>query len=158
MRRVVVSWHGWRLGPLPAWRGISGAACALVHAGSLPAGTSQPRQANRPRLANEALSISLSCVCPKSPGPQRRVERAHAMIETLAAVGLASNIISFIDFGTKLFSRSRKIYNSADGAIDEHASLSIISSDLQKLSASLEIPPHVSGVWRPCSTERWRLI
>ena len=53
------------------------------------------------------------------------------MAEALAIIGLASNIISFIDFGTKLASVSRDIRDSSHGTTAEVKQLADIAASLE---------------------------
>ncbi|KAI1270737.1 hypothetical protein F5Y18DRAFT_422239 [Xylariaceae sp. FL1019] len=52
-------------------------------------------------------------------------------METLAAVGLAGNILSFVDFSAKLLVSARAIYKSAAEASPENHVLQIIAEDVQ---------------------------
>ena len=58
-------------------------------------------------------------------------------LESLAALGLAANIIQFVDFGHKLFSESRALYKATDKWVEESAELEIISKALKRLSNDL---------------------
>lgn len=55
------------------------------------------------------------------------------MAESIAAIGLAGNIIQFISFTFVLVSKSREIYYSASGAADEIVDLEIIAQDIEIL-------------------------
>jgi hypothetical protein len=63
-------------------------------------------------------------------------------LETVAALGVANAVVQFVDFGTKLISKGKEIYRSADGVLADHAEHAAISSRLadltRALSASLE--------------------
>ncbi|KAI0152770.1 hypothetical protein GGR57DRAFT_469050 [Xylariaceae sp. FL1272] len=52
-------------------------------------------------------------------------------METLAAIGLAGNILSFVDFTAKLLVSARTIYKSASDASPENHVLQIIAQDVQ---------------------------
>ncbi|OGM41660.1 hypothetical protein ABOM_009958 [Aspergillus bombycis] len=58
-------------------------------------------------------------------------------MDPLAAVGLASNIISFIDFTWELVTGAWSVYKSADGTTVENATLGTIITDLEKASSQL---------------------
>lgn len=45
-------------------------------------------------------------------------------MDPLSSLGVAGNVIQFIDFGIKLVSRFKQIYRSADGALQENNDLS----------------------------------
>ena len=57
------------------------------------------------------------------------------MAETLAIIGLASNIISFIDFGLKLFSGIGTVRDSLHGTTPEIRELDQILEDVRRLNA-----------------------
>lgn len=58
-------------------------------------------------------------------------------MDALAGIGLASSIISFVDFGSKLLSKAREIAISADGALSENLDLELVTEDLRNLSDNL---------------------
>lgn len=57
-------------------------------------------------------------------------------MDPLSALGIAGNVIQFIDFATKLFDGSREVYRSATGASQETLNLSNIAKELSGLSKS----------------------
>lgn len=57
----------------------------------------------------------------------------------LAALGLASNVISFISFAGDLISKGHEIYNSADGSLIENLALETVTRSLQDLSSGLSL-------------------
>jgi hypothetical protein len=59
-------------------------------------------------------------------------------MEAVAAVGLAGNIIQFIDFAAKVVTKGHRIYQSADGSLSEYNDLQLITSDLLVLQTKLE--------------------
>ena len=58
-------------------------------------------------------------------------------MEALAAVGLAGNIVQFIDFSCKLFEQSTSIYRSRAGTATGAQSLESVTDDLQSLTTNL---------------------
>jgi hypothetical protein len=56
----------------------------------------------------------------------------------LSALGLAGNIVQFINFRSKLVCKGRQIYKSSDRALDPHVDLEAITNDLVQLSAQIE--------------------
>lgn len=58
-------------------------------------------------------------------------------METLAAVGLAGNIVQFIDFTYKLFNGAASIHNSRSGLAKGVQDLETVTQDLQDLCAKL---------------------
>lgn len=67
------------------------------------------------------------------------------MIESLAAISLAGNIIQFISFSSELLSKSREIYHSASGISNENVDLKIISQDIGRFSDQILSDARSSG-------------
>lgn len=59
------------------------------------------------------------------------------MIEGLAAIGLAGNIIQFISFSYVLVSKSVEIHQSASGQSNHNIDLHIVSQDIRKFSSGI---------------------
>ncbi len=59
------------------------------------------------------------------------------MAETLAIIGLASNIISFIEFGLNLVSGIGMVRDSQHGTTSEICQLELIVEDVQRLNAEV---------------------
>ena len=55
-------------------------------------------------------------------------------MDPLTALGLASNIVQFVDFTSKLISTTQKLYVSSSGAKDEHLELEILARNIQDLA------------------------
>ena len=60
-------------------------------------------------------------------------------LESLAALSLAGNIVQFVDFGCRLFSKSRELYRSSDGVLAENVELENIANSLTALSKGLRV-------------------
>ena len=60
-------------------------------------------------------------------------------LESLAALSLAGNIVQFVDFGCRLFSKSRELYGSSDGVLAENAELENIANSLTAMSKGLTV-------------------
>jgi len=58
-------------------------------------------------------------------------------MDPLSALSIASNVIQFVDFGCKLFSRSRQLYKSLDGALSDNVVVEVLAHDLESLSNNL---------------------
>jgi NACHT domain len=58
-------------------------------------------------------------------------------MEVLAAIGLAGNIIQFINFGGKLISKMAEIHKSGTGALAENIDIETATNDLTLLSTKL---------------------
>ena len=63
-------------------------------------------------------------------------------MEALAAVGLAGNLVQFIDFTCKLFDQATSIYHSQAGAGQDTQSLQSITKSLEQVSTSLYESAH----------------
>ncbi|EHK42170.1 hypothetical protein TRIATDRAFT_146839, partial [Trichoderma atroviride IMI 206040] len=59
------------------------------------------------------------------------------MADPLSALGLASNIVQFISFGSTLLSKGLEIHKSADGALVKYSELEAITMNLEELSRGL---------------------
>jgi len=70
-------------------------------------------------------------------------------MDPLTALSVATSVVSFVDFGSKLLSKSRKLYKSSNGVLSEHVDLQIIALDIATLAQGLrrKLPEH-----RPLST------
>jgi hypothetical protein len=53
-------------------------------------------------------------------------------METIAAIGLAGTIVQFLQFSLDLFSRSKQLYRSSQGALAEAVDTKVIANDLLK--------------------------
>jgi len=58
-------------------------------------------------------------------------------MEALAAVGLASSVVQFVDFATKIISKGYQYQRSVDGVLDENVELQAIADCLDQLSKGL---------------------
>ena len=61
------------------------------------------------------------------------------MADPLTLIGLASNIIAFIDFGVKLVSAVKSIQDSAEGTLPEISDLGLIVNDIRVANANLKL-------------------
>ena len=59
------------------------------------------------------------------------------MLEPLTALGLAANLLQFIELGIKVTSKTRDIHNSATGALVENLDLEILTDDLSTVARRL---------------------
>ncbi|KAI0182255.1 hypothetical protein EV127DRAFT_476064 [Xylaria flabelliformis] len=62
------------------------------------------------------------------------------VLEALSAIGLAANIIQFIDYTYRILSESQEIFHSASGISAQHADIEAIAVSLSELSSTL-VPP-----------------
>ena len=56
------------------------------------------------------------------------------MLDPFSALSLASNIVQFVDFSSKLISNSAELYSSKTGSIAKHKELESLYLDLHQLS------------------------
>ncbi|ORX92514.1 hypothetical protein BCR34DRAFT_608794 [Clohesyomyces aquaticus] len=64
------------------------------------------------------------------------------VLDPLVAVGLAGNLVQFLDFSCKLFSETRKIYRTGIGAAEETREISQVTTNLRDLSSKLSSDFH----------------
>lgn len=57
-------------------------------------------------------------------------------MDPLSALGVAGNVIAFVDFTAKLFKSTHELYHSASGSSSTVTSLAILSDELSALSNS----------------------
>ena len=55
-------------------------------------------------------------------------------MDPLTAAGLASNIVQFVEFTTKILSGARRLYTSTSGAIEENQKLESLTENLRELA------------------------
>ena len=60
------------------------------------------------------------------------------VLEALGALSLASSIVQFVDFTSKLISKGNQFYKSNDGALEENNELQVIANNLGRLSKGLD--------------------
>ncbi|KAI9777342.1 MAG: hypothetical protein M1839_008950 [Geoglossum umbratile] len=66
-------------------------------------------------------------------------------MEVLAAIGLAGNIIQFVDFSGKLISKTAEIHKSGTGALAENINIEAATNDLALLSTKLHDSANSAG-------------
>jgi RNA binding exosome subunit len=59
-------------------------------------------------------------------------------LDPITALGVAGNIVQFIDFGLKATSKAREIHKSAAGALQENVDIEAIAEDLAAAITELE--------------------
>ena len=68
------------------------------------------------------------------------------MLDALNAIGIAGNIVFFVDFASKLLSTSHKLYKSSNGPTARNIDLYSVTEDLQKFCTEFreaEQTPHL---------------
>jgi hypothetical protein len=59
-------------------------------------------------------------------------------MDPLTAIGLASAIVQFVDYSTKIIHGAKEIYDSATGSTEENQSLEHVVIEMQHLSQKLD--------------------
>jgi hypothetical protein len=77
-------------------------------------------------------------------------------MDPLAAIGLASAIVQFIDSGCNLIARARKIYLSAAGTPSDLSDLETSFSHLQSFTSKLDTTPVVPIPGMPVPADKAR--
>ncbi|OCL11066.1 hypothetical protein AOQ84DRAFT_387090 [Glonium stellatum] len=67
------------------------------------------------------------------------------VLEAFAAIGLASNVVQFVDFSSKLVKESSHLYHSCSGASDDNLKLEEAIRHLETLSGTLTTPHATAG-------------
>ena len=67
-------------------------------------------------------------------------------MDPVAAIGLAGNIVQFVDFSWKLLSETRDLYDSSTGVSADNDVLESISSDLINLNDALTAPSTAGAI------------
>jgi hypothetical protein len=67
-------------------------------------------------------------------------------MDPFAAIGLAGNIIAFVDFGFKLLSKSKSIHASASGASSHNEDLASLTQHFQNVAANLHVPKSIGSM------------
>lgn len=58
-------------------------------------------------------------------------------MDPLTAIGLASNILSFIDFSVSLFKSAKEVHDSTNGTLDDNRSRETVVREMEQLSSQL---------------------
>jgi hypothetical protein len=67
------------------------------------------------------------------------------MLDPLTAVSLASAIVQFVDFASKVIRGASEIYNSADGALRDNAELEDSTTKINQLNDRILVPSTVTN-------------
>ena len=68
------------------------------------------------------------------------------MIDPVATLGLAGNIVQFVDFSWKLWCETKDLYDSSSGVSAEHDILELVTRDLIQLDSALNAPANARGI------------
>ena len=84
------------------------------------------------------------------------------MAESLAAIGLAGNIVQFVSFTFVLISKTRELQESASGTLNENVDLNIIAQDIRtftsRISSNVHPAMRLSDVARRCDAIACELL
>lgn len=75
------------------------------------------------------------------------------MADPLTALGAAGNIVQLVQFGIDLFSSSRDVYRSTQGATKDNIFLGSVVKDLHALCGDISLLSAGGGVIKPFVTE-----
>ena len=75
------------------------------------------------------------------------------MLDPLTAIGLASAIVQFVDFGSKLIKGGSEIYKSVDGALAENSELEDITTKIHQLNGNILSPVSMNSGQLPTLDE-----
>lgn len=67
------------------------------------------------------------------------------MLDPLTAISLASAIVQFVDFGSKVIDGASEIYRSVDGALKENVDLEESTNKINQLNDKILLPKAASG-------------
>lgn len=70
------------------------------------------------------------------------IELCNVVMDPFSVGGLASSVVQFIEFGSKLVSEGHDICKSASSSLTENLELELIHTDLNELTRSLRSPDH----------------
>jgi hypothetical protein len=70
------------------------------------------------------------------------------VLDPLSALGLASSVVQFVDFGCKLVTECKEIYHSVDGLSGEYINIELITTSLGRLSHDLRSAPRTTRFFR----------
>jgi hypothetical protein len=59
-------------------------------------------------------------------------------MDPVSALSVAASVIQFVDYGTRVISKARELYTSADGALSANSKIEEATTRLQALSGSLK--------------------
>ncbi|KAI9734369.1 MAG: hypothetical protein M1834_002475 [Cirrosporium novae-zelandiae] len=68
------------------------------------------------------------------------------VLDPSSAIGLASAVVQFVDFSTKILSKGRVIYKNGEGALVEHLELEAIAQNVIKLNSDVKCYGSVSNI------------
>jgi hypothetical protein len=68
------------------------------------------------------------------------------VLDPFTAIGLAGNIVQFVDFSIKIVSKASEIKQSTDGVLRENWDLEIVTKGLIAINARLKDSVHSPGI------------
>jgi hypothetical protein len=99
-----------------------------------------PKRWMRTLLLRKPTQARLGCRRPL----KQRPSLVSTGMDPLTALSVATSVISFVDFGSRLLSKSRKLYKSSNRVLTENVDLHIIALDIAILAQGLrrKLPEH----------------
>lgn len=67
------------------------------------------------------------------------------VLDTMTAIGLAGNIVQFVEIGSKVISAFVEIHHSVEGSLKSNDELELIARDLKNLLHVLSADPQIAG-------------
>ncbi len=102
-------------------------------------------------------SAAPSCLFRPSNCDIQNSNLRSAIADPFTALGVAGNIITFVDFTWKLFSGAHAIYRSQSGSSDKNAVLEVIARDVSTLSDAIVVEQSQSEALRSLATKSKRV-
>jgi hypothetical protein len=65
-------------------------------------------------------------------------------MDPLAAIGLASNIVAFVEFASKLITGAHEVYSSVSGTTNDNADMAIVVEDVRAMTRRLQVAKPVT--------------
>lgn len=68
------------------------------------------------------------------------------MLDPITALGIAGNVVQFVDFGLKATSKAREIHRSGSGVLEENIDIEILTADISTVTTKLStLGTQISG-------------
>ncbi|KAI0970239.1 hypothetical protein F4678DRAFT_480490 [Xylaria arbuscula] len=61
-------------------------------------------------------------------------------MDPLTALGIAANVLQFVDFASKLIGKSKEVYKSASGASEDNIILDLVTRDIKRIGDLIVVP------------------
>ncbi|PSS18373.1 hypothetical protein M430DRAFT_27832 [Amorphotheca resinae ATCC 22711] len=103
-----------------------------------------PANSNASQNSKPSFHLATLFLIISSYKPIESVHESRNTIDPLTALSVASSVIQFVDFGSKLLSFSRQLYKSKEGVLTENVDVKTITEDITTLVKGLrgKLPEH----------------